>query len=222
MSITELLQWPPTWFLFIWYFPSSTDLAQMWFCPPLLKTLACSTSIHGIRALHNMVLAFLISPQLLPSQPTQQPHWAILLPFLMSQSLSYLWALLVHCCLLSTGNHVWVSMTLLPLLGFTGETANQSEHHLSAGLDSDSESSTRGSCGLSQQTEMDINTNTVFHVALVQLWPLCQVICQDPGPMASLPWHFPHLPASVDHFALATAHRPSPWGFCLLVFGFAW
>lgn len=130
--------------------------------------------------------------------------------------------LLVQCCLLSTGSHVWVSMTLLPLLGFTGETANQSDHHLSAGLDSDSESSTRGSCGLSQQTEMDIKTNTVFHVALVQLWPLYQVIGQDPGPMASLLWHFLHLPASVDHFALATAHRPSPWGFCLLVFGFAW
>lgn len=112
-------------------------------------------------------------------------------------------------CLCSTGSvcgHTW----LLPLLGFKGKTTTQSGHNISAGLDSDSESSAGGSWGLLQWTGIDMETSPVFHGphgALTHLPTLkSQAVFWDPDPKASLPWCLPHLPAYLGHFPLETAH----------------
>lgn len=95
----------------------------MWFYPLLLKNLACSTSACGVqgppqRGTCHLSLTSSISLTTYPTAalghlfPTLRPSWFSI------------WALCA-VLILSAGSHVWASITLLPLLGFKGDTANQ-------------------------------------------------------------------------------------------------
>lgn len=112
-----------------------------------------------------------MSPPLLPFTSYPTSTLGHCLSPLMSQSLSYFWIFLVQYYLLSIQSHEWAYMTFISSAWVWRRNCYQSKL-VTAGLGSDSESSTR----VVSHSKLKLTwRDPIFSVALARFWPLSQL-----------------------------------------------